>query len=225
MIKGYFPHKHPNLIPSAFGFAFVLGKIGIVNDPAFSLNWDKVKSIRRGIYQRPVVTAENDAYNHSAFLIELCNYNNPDWDDMPLLLNIMQPNVDLTFINTWVSQIVNCLHPKEKPLLYTTPSHWENIQKGPNAEVVSKTILQSADIFSSEFKVKLPGKVLYVDKLKYWEHELGKMQYASDGVFAVQEQGKNAPETGNLPGSTVESVTITDVTLHITCPHCSKRIF
>ena len=227
MIKGYFVHKLPDAIPSSFGFAYVLGMIGIARDPTFDANWDKVKHIRRGIYQRPIVTSYDDAFKHSAFLIELCQYNNPAWNDMPLLLNILQPNVDLTFINVWVDQITNGLHPKEKPLLFTTPAHWEAIQKGPNAEVVSKTILQKADLFSSEYKVNLPGKPLYVEKLKYWEFENGKMQYAPDGVFAMQEQGENTPEEGNPQGSTTEgeSTSITDFTIHLTCPHCKMPIF
>jgi hypothetical protein len=225
MIKGYFPHKLPDLIPTAFGFAFVLGKLGLNSDPTFEANWQKVSHIRRGIYQRPIVTAENDAFKHSAFLIELCNYYNPAWNDMPLLLNILVPNLDLTFINTWVSQIVDTLNPKEKPLLFTTPAHWANIQKGPNAEVVSKTILQNADIFSSEYRVSLPSKVLYVDRLKYWEFENGKMQYAPDGVFEPVIPPVPDPDGPQDSGGVPAAVVLQDLTIHLICPKCNQKIF
>ena len=238
MIKGYFPHKLPDLIPNAFGFAFVLGKLGLRTDPTFEPHWQLVSHIRRGIYQRPIVDAENDAFKHSAFLIELCNYNNPAWNDMPLLLNILVPNIDLTFINTWVEQIINGLHPKEKPLLFTTPAHWAAIQKGPNAEVVSKTILTKADILSSEYNVKLPSKVLYVDKLKYWEYENGKMQYDPDGRFesvtpavavipppADDPVGDNLPDSGGVPAAVDQPASTTGGFIHLACPYCKKTIF
>jgi hypothetical protein len=230
MIKGYFPHKLPDAIPSAFGFAYVLGMLGLNTDPTFDAVWLKTSHIRRGIYQRPIVNSTDDAFHHSAFLIQLCNYNNPTWNDMPLLLNILVPNLDLTFINTWVTQITNALHPKEKPLLFTTLQHWIDLQKGPNAEVVSKTILQKADIMISQYRVSLPSKALYVDKLKYWEFENGKMQYAPDGVFervipAVVSEPPPADENPYVPPADQLPATSKDVNIHLFCPKCNQKIF
>jgi hypothetical protein len=228
-LRGYFPHKLPDLIPSNFGFAFVLGKLGLNTDPTFNANWEKVKYIRRGIYQRPIVNSTDDAFKHSSNLIELCQYNNPAWNDMPLLLNILVPNLDLTFISVWVSQIINELHPKEKPLLFTTPKHWNvNLQGGPNSEVVSKTILQQADIISSEYNVELPSKLLYVDKLKYWEYSNGLMQFAPDGVFesVIPPVVIDRPPADSDP-STPPAIDplAKDLTIHIKCPHCKNLIF
>jgi len=229
MIKGYFIHKLPDAIPTAFGFAFVLGKLGLKTDPNFDANWAKVVHIRRGIYQRPIVNSTDDAFHHSAFLIELCQYNNPAWNDMPLLINILVPYLDLTFINTWTSQIIDQLHPKEKPLLFTTPAHWESLQKGPNAEFVSKTILQKADILSSEYNVKLPSKVLYVDQLKYWEFENGKIQWAADGLFESVEVNASVPAVSTEPevpdSSTEGDGSSTGGFIHLACPYCKKTIF
>lgn len=237
MIKGYFPHVLPDLIPSNFGFAFILGKLGLNTDPTFDTNWERTRYIRRGIYQRPIVTVDNDAFKHSAFLIELCAYHNPAWNDMPLLLNILVPNLDLTFINVWVDQLVNQLKPKEKPLLFTTAKYWNtNLQGGPNSEYVSKNILQKADIMCSQYNVELPPKLLYVEKLKYWEYSKGLMQYAPDGVFEkIAPVVVNDPppaDTGTPPAENSDPSTppavgqlATDLTIHLTCPNCKKQIF
>jgi hypothetical protein len=40
-----------------------------------------------------------------------------------------------------------------------------------------------AEIFLSEYKVELPSKPLYVDRLHWWEHADGAIQYAGDGQF------------------------------------------
>jgi hypothetical protein len=229
MLKGYFPHKLPDLVPSNFGFAFVLGKLGLNTDPTFDTNWDKVKYIRRGIYQRPIVNATDDAFKHSSHLIELCQFHNPGWNDMPLLLNILVPNIDLTFINVWLTQIITELKPKEKPLLFTTPKHWNvNLQGGPNSEVVSKTILQNADLICSQYKVALPEKMIYVDKLKYWEYASGLMQYAPDGVFesVVPPVAADPPPADTDPATPpVVNPLASDLTIHIKCPHCKNQIF
>lgn len=184
MIKGYFPHKTPDSIPGNFGFAFILGKIGLQTDPNFSKYWDLCSRIRRGIYQRPVVTAEHDVFHHASYLVELCQQYNPGWNDFPLMLNILAPNVDLTFINNWVEYLITELKPNMKPVLFTTLKHWNvNLQSGPNCEVVSKTILQKAELFLSQYRVELPSKPLYVDKLHFWECADGAIQYAGDGQF------------------------------------------
>ncbi len=208
MIKGYFPHKTSDAIPASFGFAFILGKIGLQTDPTFSKHWDLCSRIRRGIYQRPVVTAEHDAFHHASFMLELCQQYNPGWNDFPLMLNIMAPNVDLTFINVWVEYLIEQLKPNMKPVLYTTLKHWNvNLQSGPNCEIVSKRILQKAELFLSEYKVELPSKPLYVDKLHYWEHADGAIQYAGDGLFekvalpASPPAGETPPPTGETPPS------------------------
>ncbi len=231
MIKGYFVHKLPDAIPSAFGFAYVLGMLGLNKDPTFDANWLKVAHIRRGIYQRPIVNATDNAFQHSAFLIQLCQYNNPAWNDMPLLLNILIPGVDLTFINIWCDQIINALHPKEKPLLFTTLKHWGDIQKGPNAEVVSKTILQKADMMISQYRISLPSKPLYVNKLKYWEFESGKMQYASDGIFEhVIPAMVDLPDSGGAPAAVPTDPAVqppaasTAYPIIHTCPHCGRKL-
>jgi hypothetical protein len=181
MIRGYFVHKFPDAIPATYGFAFVLGMIGIQKEPSFDTNWQKVSRIHRGIYQRPIVTVDDDAFKHSAFLVELCQYNNPAWNDMPLVINALMPAVDLTFLNTWLDQLINELKPKVKPLIYITLKHWRELQSGPNAEIVSKRILLKANIISSQYNVSSPETPLYVDRLKYWEYENGKMQYDEYG--------------------------------------------
>ncbi len=228
-LKGYFPHKLPDLIPSSFGFAFVLGKLGLNTDPTFEANWDKVKYIRRGIYQRPIVNSTDDAFKHSSHLIELCQYHNPMWNDMPLLLNILVPNLDLTFINTWLTQIITELNPKEKPLLYTTVKHWNvNLQGGPNSEVVSKTILQNADLICSQYNVEQPSNLLYVDKLKYWEYSNGLMQFAPDGVFesVIPPVAADPPPADESdPSTPVGQAFLPDINIHIKCPHCKNLIF
>jgi hypothetical protein len=183
MIKGYFPHKLPDAIPGNYGFAFILGKLGLVTDPNFAMLWDRCAHIRRGIYQKPIVTPDNDVHAHFSFLLELCQQINPVWNDFPLMLNILAPNVDLTFINNWVGRIETELKPAMKPVLYTTLKHWADIQKGPNAEAVSKTILQKAEILLSQYNVELPERPLYVEKLHFWEYQNGFMQYAGDGIF------------------------------------------
>ncbi len=211
MIKGYFVHKFPDAIPDMYGFAYVLGMVGIQKDPNFDANWKKVARIHRGIYQRPIVTAENDAFQHSSFLVELCQYNNPAWNDMPLLINALMPNVDLTFLSVWLDRVITQLNPKVKPLIYVTPKHWLEMQSGPNAEVVSKRILLQANIISSQFNVTLPEKPLYVDKLKYWEYENGKMQYDENGQFEANNIPVPPPPSGDaLP-------------LVHTCPYCGKQ--
>ena len=226
MIKGYFPHKTPAAIPGNFGFAFILGKIGIQTDPSFSKYWDLCARIRRGIYQRPVVTAEHDAFHHASYMLELCQQVNPAWNDFPLMLNIMAPNVDLTFINNWVDYLVHELKPNMKPVLFTTLKHWNvNLQSGPNCEVVSKTILQMAEIFLSQYKVELPSKPLYVDKLHWWESADGAIQYAGDGQFekvvvAVQEPPTPPPPSDVTPpsgGGSTDPITLTG-DLEITIP-------
>jgi len=228
MLKGYFVHKLPDSVPTNFDFSFVIGKLGLNTDPTFDGNWEKVKRIHRGIYQRPIVNATDDAFKHSAFLIELCNYHNPDWNDKPLVLNILVPNLDLTFITVWLTQIIEQLHPKEKPLLFTTPKHWNvNLQGGPNSEVVSKTILQQADILCSQYNVALPEKLLYVDKLKYWEYSNGLMQYAPDGVFeSIVPSVVVSPPADEVPSTPpVVNPLAADLNIHIVCPHCKNQIF
>jgi hypothetical protein len=213
MIRGYFVHKFPDAIPASYGFAYVLGMIGIQRDPTFDANWLKVSHIHRGIYQRPNVTAENDAFKHSAFLVELCQYNNPAWNDMPLMINALMPYVDLTFLNVWVERIIYNLNPKVKPLIYITPKHWNEIQSGPNAEVVSKKILLSANLISSQYKVSLPDPLRYVDRLKYWEYENGKMQYDEYGKF----------EPVNVPTPPPPQPVGNELPLVHSCPYCGKQ--
>ena len=203
MIKGYFVHKFPDAIPSSYGFAFVLGLIGINTDPTFDANWKKVFRIHRGIYQRPMVTAENDAFQHSSYLVQLCQYNNPAWNDMPLVINALMPAVDLTFLDVWLNQVILQLKPKVKPLIYITQKHWLEIQSGPNAEVISKRILLKANLLSSQFNVSLPETPLYVDNLKYWEYENGKFE-------AVNVPPPPPPSGDELP-------------LVHSCPYCGKQ--
>jgi hypothetical protein len=213
MIRGYFVHKFPEAIPASYGFAFVLGMIGIQKDPTFDINWQKVSRIHRGIYQRPMVTVDDDAYKHSAFLVELCQYNNPAWNDMPLLINALMPAVDLTFLDVWIDRVTTQLSPKVKPLIYITQKHWLEIQSGPNAEVVSKRILLKANILSSQYKVSLPETPLYVDRLKYWEYENGKMQFDEYGKF----------EAVNVPTPPPPPPAGDELPIVHSCPHCGKH--
>jgi hypothetical protein len=129
---------------------------------------------------------------------------------MPLLINALMPNVDLTFLNVWLDRVITQLKPKVKPLIYVTPKHWLEMQSGPNAEVVSKRILLQANILSSQYDVSLPDKVLYVDKLKYWEYENGKIQYDENGQFEVN----NIP----VPPTPTDALSL----IH-TCPYCGKQ--
>jgi hypothetical protein len=226
MIRGYFAHKFPLEIAESYGFTFVQGKIGTTTDPAFGGLWDQTAAIHRGIYQKPMVTMVNNAYEHSSFLVELCQQHNPQWDDFPLVLNILQPNVDLTFISTWLEQIYTELHPKMKPLLYTTVKHWNtNLQGGPNAEPVSKTILLNAELLVSQYKVELPEKPLYVTQVRWWEYSNGRMQFAEDGVFEKQVVTPIPVDTGggDQPGTGMGL--LGDITLHMVCPHCGVKIF
>jgi len=211
MIKGYFVHKFPDAIPSSYGFAFVLGLIGINTDPTFDANWKKVFRIHRGIYQRPMVTAENDAFQHSSYLVQLCQNNNPAWNDMPLVINALMPAVDLTFLDVWLNQVILQLKPKVKPLIYITQKHWLEIQSGPNAEVISKRILLKANLLSSQFNVSLPETPLYVDNLKYWEYENGKMQYDENGKFEAVNVPTPPPPSGD------------ELPLVHSCPYCGKQ--
>ena len=211
MIRGYFVHKFPEAIPASYGFAFVLGMIGIQKDPTFDGNWLKVSHIHRGIYQRPNVTVDDDAFKHSAFLVELCQYNNPAWNDMPLVINALMPAVDLTFLNTWIDQVILHLKPMVKPLIYITQKHWKELQSGPNAEIVSKRILLKANLLSSQYNVSLPVTPQYVDRLKYWEYENGKMQFDEYGKF----EAVNVPPPPPPPGD--------ELPLVHSCPYCGKQ--
>jgi hypothetical protein len=213
MLRGYFVHKFPDAIPDSYGFAFVLGMIGINKEPSFDANWKKVSRIHRGIYQRPMVTAEDDAFKHSSYLIELCQYNNPAWNDMPLVINALMPGVDLTFLGVWTNQVITELQPKVKPLIYVTPKHWKEMLGGPNGEIVSKRILMQANLISSQYKVALPETPQYVDRLKYWEYENGKMQFDENGKF----------EPVNVPTPPPPAPVGDELPLVHTCPYCGKQ--
>ena len=123
----------------------------------------------------------------------------------------LMPAVDLTFLAVWLEQVIVELKPKVKPLIYITQKHWLEIQSGPNAEIVSRRILAQANLLSSQYNVSLPVTPLYVDRLKYWEYENGKMQYDEYGKFEAVNVPTPPPPSGD------------ELPLVHSCPYCGKQ--
>jgi hypothetical protein len=68
-------------------------------------------------------------------------------------------------------------------------------------------------LISSQYKVALPETPLYVDRLKYWEYENGKMQFDENSKF----EPVNVPVPPPLPPQGDE------LPLVHTCPYCGKQ--
>ncbi len=188
MDKYYFPHIHPNDLPTNYGGAIILAKLGLKTDPNFESNWSKCSGINRLLYQRPEPTAENDAFAHAAFMQELVQILQSKygaaWQTGSIVLNI-EYNLNLTWIQTWVDQIIAKIKPSFKPLLYVSPTRWQALQKGNNAQFVSENILLKADLIVSHWS-SLPQKPLYLSTIHWWEYESGHVFYADNGKFPSQ---------------------------------------
>jgi len=188
MEKAYFIHNLPNEIPANYDTAFILAKIGIQTDPNFPANWSKCGHIKKGLYVRPVVTPQNDVFAHASYLLELIQIvqssDGRAWDAAPIVLNAMQPNIDLMFMNNWVSYLIEHIQPTQRPLIYITPAWWSKIQKGDDAEVISKRILLGADLLVSQYNVSQPDKPTYCNLVKYWEFTNNKVSFDETGKFS-----------------------------------------
>lgn len=230
-MKGYFYHLHPDFIPTDYDFCFVRAVIGTSVDPSFYENWNKVNHIRRGIYQNPFVTPENDAYQHASWLVDTINNIQGDlWKVMPIVINATALHVDLMFLDTWLSRINEQLpQPFPKPLVYISPKVWSTIIDVPDGQLFVARILQKAGIFWSEWNVSTPRLAQYCTKqdVQYWEYTKGVIQNSATGVFTAQPTILTpTPTQTNHPTSTKTISNITgSVNIHLACPYCGKKIF
>jgi hypothetical protein len=225
-MKGYFYHLHPEFIPTAYDFTFVRALVGIDTDAAFTDNWLKVIHIKRGVYQNPVVTPENDAYQHAAWLADFIqnNLKGNVWQEMPIVINATALNVDLMFLDTWITRLNDQLQqPFPKPLIYIAKKQWDTITDAPDALVVTSRILQKAGIFWSEWNVSQPQLPRYCAKkdVQYWEYTKGVILYDANGQFSTQP----TPTPDPTPNPTPTPNGSTDVNIHLNCPYCGKKIF
>jgi len=117
MENGYFPHVLPNALPYNYAFAWVYSLDGIKTDPNFGGLWDKCKTTKRGHYQRPKLTAENDAWAHSSFMAQAQQYFKPT---APSVIKALDNAVGLDFLQIWLGNLEKNQHQEFRPVIYTT---------------------------------------------------------------------------------------------------------
>jgi len=222
-MKGYFWHLHQDFIPSKYDFAYFKISDGKNYNAPFKDAWDKAGAISKGIYQRPIITADVSLADNVSFMVQhVSNYagGQSALATLPIIFNA-EYNMSLIEIQSYISylwkELLNPTYPK--PMMYITAKRWAEIQKGDDAVNISYNISKAANICLSDWTISIPGKVIPAITITGWEYGMGLLQYSSTGSFTVVPREVTPPVDGG------NDIPVEGGFIHMKCPKCGQVIF